>query len=469
MSLRFHRRQFFRKSAVLATAAAGTQLFAAPSILAAPPPNSKLNIAGIGVGGRGAALVEAFLGENMVAICDVAEDTRSGCLQRVERFNKDHGLSRALPRTFSDYREMFDKMHGQIDAVFVATPDHHHAVASMTAIRLGKHVYCEKPLTHNIREARLLTQAAREHKVATQMGNQGREGEGWRRMCEWIWAGAIGNVQEVHVWTDRPGIPSHFWWPQGGGRPPGADPIPAGLNWDAWLGAAPVRPYLGTYKSGKFQGHSVYQPFVWRGWWDFGTGAVGDIGCHAMSGLFTALKIEYAEAVELVKDSGDGTQEMFPSSSIIRWDIPARGAMPPCKIFWYDGGYYPSRDICELPPGQQFPEGGMILVGDKGKMSDGPHLMSKERSGEFKPPEPSIPRCASNHFAEWVAACQGGRPAFSNFDHAGPLTEMVLLGNLAIRAGVGRKVQWDGPGMKSTNLPEVNRFVQREYRKGWSL
>ena len=348
------------------------------------PPSEKLNIAGIGVGGRGSAHVKAFLNENLVAVCDVVEGARNGCLGQIERFNKDHDLSRPLPKSFSDYREMFDKMHGQIDAVFVATPDHHHAMASMTAMRLGKHVYCEKPLTHNIREARLLTLAAREHNVATQMGNNGREGEGWRRLCEWIWAGAIGNVQEAHVWTDRAGIPKRFWWPQGGNRPAGADPTPAGLNWDAWLGPAPERPYLNTYKEGKFQGKSVYQPFVWRGWWDFGTGALGDIGCHAMSGLFTALKIEYAEAVELVKDSGDGTTEMFPTSSIIRWDIPSRAGMPPCKIFWYDGGYYPSREICELAPGQEFPDNGAIFIGDKGKMTGEPRLMSEERRKEFQ-------------------------------------------------------------------------------------
>jgi hypothetical protein len=469
MSTRFHRRQFLGRTAALAAAAVGTQFFPVPNILAARSPSSKLNIAGIGVGGRGAAHVDAFLNENLVAICDVVEAARNNCLAQIERFNKDHGLSRPLPKSFSDYRKMFDKMHAQIDAVSVAAPDHHHATASMTAIRLGKHVYCEKPLTHNIREARLLTLAAREHKVATQMGNNGREGEGWRRLCEWIWAGAIGNVREAHIWTDRAGIPNHLWWPQGGNRPPGADPMPAGLNWDAWLGPAPERPFLNTYKDGKYKGTSVYQPFVWRGWWDFGTGALGDIGCHAMSGLFTALKIEFAEAVELVKDSGDGTTEMFPTSSIIRWDIPPRAGMPPCKIFWYDGGYYPSREICELAPGREFPDNGAIFIGDKGKMTGEPSLMSEERRKEFTMPKPSIPRCASNHFAEWVTACKGGRAAFSNFDHAGPLTEMVLLGNLAVRAGVGKKVQWDGPNMKSTNLPELSRFVRRENRKGWSL
>jgi hypothetical protein len=337
------------------------------------------------------------------------------------------------------------------------------------AMKLGKHVYCEKPLTHSIYESRQLTLAAREHKVATQLGNNGREGEGWRRLCEWIWAGAIGNVLEAHIWTDRAGIPKHFWWPQGSSRPAGADPVPGGLNWDTWLGPAPERPYLGTYKDGKFKGHPVYTPFVWRGWWDFGTGALGDIGCHAMSGLFSALKIEYAESVELVKDSGDGTKEMFPCSSIVRWDIPARAGMPPCKIFWYDGGYYPSREICGIGPNQEFPDNGAIFIGDKGKMNGGPTLLSADRMKDFKAPPPSIPRCASNHFTEWVTACKGGRAAFSNFDHGGPLTEMVLLGNLAIRAGLGKKVQWDGPNMKCLNLPELNQLVRREYRKGWSL
>jgi hypothetical protein len=170
-----------------------------------------------------------------------------------------------------------------------------------------------------------------------------------------------------------------------------------------------------------------------------------------------------------VKDSGDGTTEMFPTSSIVRWDIPSRAGMPPCKIFWYDGGYYPSREICDLSPGHEFPDNGAIFIGDKGKMTEEPRLMSEELRKGFKIPEPSIPRCASNHFEEWVTACKGGRTAFSNFDHAGPLTEMVLLGNLAIRAGIGKKVQWDGPGMQSTNLPELNRFARREYRQGWSL
>jgi predicted dehydrogenase len=452
-----------------AGAVAASQVFATPSILAQRSPNSVLNIAGIGVAGRGGAHVKASLNENIVALCDVREQAIDGSLKHVERYNKEHGLDRPLPEKFVDYREMFDKMGDRIDAVFVATPDNLHAPASLMAIKRGKHVYCEKPLTHDIDEARQLTLAARQHKVATQMGNQGRAEEGWRLLAEYVWAGAIGDVREVHVWTDRPGIETRFWWPQGGTRPPGADPVPEGLHWDEWLGPAPERPYLDTYKEGKFKGKRVYQPFVWRGWWDFGTGALGDIGCHALSGIYTALKIEFAEAVELVKDSGDTTDEMFPASSIIRWDVPARADMPPCKLFWYDGGYYPPPEVTELAAGQKYPSNGKILVGDKGKMTfyGTPQLIPPEKMQRLPKPDPIIPRCESDHFQEWITACKGGRPAFSNFDHAGPLTELVLLGNLAIRAGVGNRVEWDGPKMQSPNRPELNRYVKRSYRSGW--
>ncbi len=472
MTRRLHRRRFLQNSAALTAAAAAIGQFPAPALLAQGSPNAKLNIAGIGVGGRGGAHVLPSLEENLVAVCDSAENAVKGCLRRVENEYKKRDLKKPLPKAFSDYRELFDKMHGQIDAVVVATPDHHHAPASMRAIKLGKHVYCEKPLTHDIYESRQIALAAKEHKVATQMGNGGRADQGWRLMCEMIWTGAIGNVQEVHVWTDRPGISKRFWWPQGGNRPAGCDPVPNTLNWDVWLGPAPERPYLGDYKDGKFKGKHVYQPFVWRGWWDFGTGALGDIGCHAISGTFTALKIEYATSVELVKDSGDTTSEMFPCSSMIRWDIPARADMPPCKLFWYDGGYYPSREIGEWAKDQEPPTNGTILVGDKGKMSfyGNPRLMPESRMKDYKKPAPVIPRCESDHFREWVTAAKGGRPAFSNFvDHAGPLTEFVLLGNLAVRAGVGKKVQWNGPAMKCTNMADLNCLVRHEYRKGWTL
>jgi predicted dehydrogenase len=433
--------------------------------------NEKLHIAGIGVGGQGGSHVGPSLRENLVAICDASQASLNGCLRHAERTYKEQGVDKPLPKTFSDYRKLFDAMTGEMDAVFVATPDNHHATASMMAIKRGKHVYCEKPLTHDIFEARQLTLAARQHKVATQMGNQGRAAEGWRLLCETIWAGAIGNVREAHVWTDRAGIPKRPWWPQGGSRPEGSDPVPNGLDWDVWLGPAPKRPFLGTYKDGKFKGQNVYQPFVWRGWWDFGTGALGDIGCHAMSGMFTALKIEHAAAVHLVKDSGDTTADMFPRSSIICWDIPARGNMPPCKVFWYDGGYYPPREVGEVPEGQEYPDNGTIIVGDRGKLNfygSGPRLMPEEKMKAFPKPAPLFPRCRTDHFTEWTAACKGGQ-TFSSFDHAGPLTEMVLLGNLAIRAGAGKRVEWDGPNMKCTNAPELDQYVRREYRSGWTL
>ncbi|MGA2030811.1 MAG: Gfo/Idh/MocA family oxidoreductase [Thermoguttaceae bacterium] len=425
--------------------------------------NEKLNIAGIGVGGRGAAHVQTSLRENLVAICDVVEGTLEGCRRQIEKEQP----GRPLPKIFFDYRKLLEEMPAGIDAVFVATPDHQHAPASMMAMKLGKHVYCEKPLTHNIAEARAMTLAARQHKLATQMGNQARASDGWRVLCEMVWAGMIGNVSDLHVWTDRPGIAKRFWWPQGGPRPAGADPVPKGLHWDLWLGSAPERPYLDTYREGKFQGKRVYQPFVWRGWWDFGTGALGDIGCHAMSGPFSALKIEHAAAVELLKDSQDTTSEMFPSASIVRWEIPARGAMPACKIFWYDGGLYPPREVGELAAAKQYPDNGSILVGDRGKISFydyKPRLIPAEKMKGFQLPPPLIARCASDHFGEWVTACKGGRPPASNFDHAGPLAELVLLGNLAIRAGAGKRVEWDGPNMKCTNLPELNQHVGREYR-----
>jgi predicted dehydrogenase len=435
--------------------------------------NEALAIAGIGVGGRGGSHVQSTLasGENLVAACDASESAVRNCLRRVEEENKKRGLDRPAPKAFSDYRELFDTMEKEIDAVFVGAPDHHHAPASMRAIARKKHVYCEKPLTHTIDEARRLAQAARERKVATQMGNQGRADEGWRTLCEYIEAGAVGAVKEIHIWTDRPGIPKRFWWPQGGTRPAGANPVPPGLNWDAWLGPAPERPYLGTYPEGKFKGKHVYQPFVWRGWWDFGTGALGDIGCHSMSGIYSALKIESASAVELVKDSGDATDEMFPSASVLRWDIPARGAMPPCKLFWYDGGLYPDPALFDRPAEWRYPDNGRFLIGEKGKLNfsadDRPPVFLDPAPKDFQPPPKTLPRCASDHFKEWVAAAKGGRPAFSHFDHAGPLTEFVLLGNLAIRAGVGKKVEWDGAAMRCTNRPELNALVKRPHRKGW--
>jgi predicted dehydrogenase len=473
MSSRVTRRTFVRRSSQAAAVLAGASCLGVPAVLAERSPNSKLNIAGIGVAGRGRAHVRPSAGENLVAVCDVVEKSIDGCMRGVEKYYKDEKLKKPLPQVFYDYRQMLDKIHKQIDAVFVATPDHHHAPAAMRAIKLGKHVYCEKPLTHTIDEARQLRLAAQQHKVATQLGNQGRASEGWRLLCEWIWAGVIGQVKELHVWTDRAGNPNRFWWPQGATCPKGSDPIPAGLHWEEWLGPAKMRPYVDTYKEGKFKGRQVYQPFVWRGWWDFGTGALGDIGCHALSGPFSALKIEYASAVELIADTGDTTKDQYPTASTIRWKVPARAGMAPCTVTWYDGGHHPTREIAELAPNKPFPDTGAILIGERGKISYygfSPRLLPESKMKEFvnRPPK-TIPRCASDHFGEWITACKGGRPAFSNFDHAGPLTEFVLLGNMAIRAGRGKEVLWDGANMKCTNRPELNQFVHGVYRKGWEV
>jgi predicted dehydrogenase len=462
VNLTLQRRDFLRAGAAAALASV---VGGGRAALGEPPPGNKLRIACIGVGGRGAAHVAPALAENLAAICDVSQTALDACQRQIENIRRDRGLSGAPPRTFHDYRQLFDQLHRQIDAVVVATPDHHHAPAAMRAIKLGKHVYCEKPLTYCLDEARRLALAAREAKLATQLGIQGRAMESWRLMCEWLWAGAIGNVREAHAWTNRPG----HWWPQGGTRPQGEDPVPEGLHWDEWLGPAPRRPYLGVHKQGPFQGRPVYHPMSWRGWWDFGCGALGDMGCHILSGLFTALKIEHAEAVELVKDSGDGNEEMFPNSTVIRWDIPARGEMPPCKIFWYDGQYRPPRELLGPAPSDEYLANGAVLIGEKGSLTDQPSIMPEQRMRDFKPPEPSIPRCKSDHFGEWVAACKGGSKATADFDHGGPLTEMVLLGNLAIRAGLGKKVVWDGPNLRSANLPELNRFITRQYRPGWEL
>jgi len=358
---------------------------------------------------------------------------------------------------------MFDEMAKGIDAVFVATPDHHHAPASMLALAHRKHVYCEKPLTHSIYEARRLAEAARQAKVATQMGNQGMSSEGTRLLVEFIQAGAIGPVREVHVWTDRP----VNWWPQGVDRPAYTDPVPAGLDWDLFLGPAPERPYAEVHRDGPFKGKKVYHPFVWRGWWDFGTGALGDIACHAMAPAFWALGLGLPAAVE-ARHSGCNT-ETFPNWSVITYEFPARGERPPAKLVWYDGKQKPPRPP-ELEPERNLGDNGSLFVGEKGAilLDQAPRLLPEAKMKEYKRPDPSIPRVPKDdHHEDWFLACKGGRPACSNFDFAGPLTEAALVGNLAIR--FGKRIEWDGPAMKATNAPEAAPLVRREYRKGWTL
>jgi len=408
------------------------------------PPSDKLNVAGIGVGGKGAGDIGGCSEENIVALCDVDEKQAGKTFEKYPKARK-----------FKDFRRMLEKMEKQIDAVTVATPDHVHAPAAMMAIKMKKHVYVEKPLTHSVYEARMLTQAARKYGVATQMGNQGHSSEGARLICEWIWDGAIGHVRQVHAWTDRPG----GRWPQGVGRPEKIDKVPSTLAWDFWLGPAPWRPY-----------NKVYVPFKWRGWWDFGTGALGDMGCHIIDPAFWALKLTAPTSVEAI--STPVNDETAPVVSKVDYEFPARGDMPPVKLSWYDGELRPTNPEV-LEPGRRMgsDNGGTLFVGDKGMLVCGcygksPRLIPETKMKEYNRPSKSIPRVEGHH-QDWLQACKGGTPPCSNFDYAGPLTETVLLGNVAIRTG--RMIYWDPQNMKITNIPEANKYLRREYRSGWEI
>jgi predicted dehydrogenase len=405
------------------------------------PPSEKLNIAGIGVGGQGTRDLEQVSDENIVALCDVDE----------ERAAETYDLYPEAKK-YCDFRKMLEK-EKNIEAVIVATPDHTHAVASMMAIKMGKHVYCEKPLTYSIYEARQLTKAARQAKVATQMGNQGHSGEGNRLIYEWIRDGAIGPVREVHTWTNRP------IWPQGIDRPKETPPPPNTLDWDLWLGPAPDRPY-----------NPAYLPFKWRGWWDFGTGALGDMACHIVDSPFWALKLGHPISVEA--SSTKVNSETYPLASTVHYYFPAREGMPPVKMTWYDGGIMPPQPE-ELEPGRRMgsDNGGALFVGEKGKLvcgcyGGGPRLIPEAKMAAYERPPKTIPRVKGHH-KDWVQACKGGRPACSNYDYAGPLAEVVLLGNIALR--VRGKLYWDGPNMRFTNNDDANKYIHRKYRKGWTL
>ncbi len=441
-------RRMSRRDFVVSTAAAAAAFTIVPRhVLGGPgytPPSDKLNIAGIGVGGMGRDNVrDCAATENIYALCDVDEEYAAECFNEYPKAKK-----------YADYRKMLEK-EKNIDAVIVATPDHTHAVIAMMAMKMGKHAFVQKPLTNTIYEARMLAEAARKHKVATQMGNQGHAGEGNRLMCEWVADGAIGPVREVHCWTDRP----VGWWAQGVDRPEETPRVPRTLNWDLWLGPAPYRPY-----------NPAYVPFAWRGFWDFGTGSLGDMGCHIMDTPVWVLNLEHPTSVEAI--STPVNSETAPISSVITLRFPARGNMPPVKMTWYDGGLMPPRPD-ELEEGRRMGDndGGVLLVGDKGTimcscLGSNPRLIPETKMEAYEQPAKTIPRSPGIHEG-WIEACKGGKPASSNFDVSGPLTEIVLLGNLALRTG--RRLEWDGPNMKVTNFPEANKYVHREYREGWSL
>ena len=414
------------------------------------PPSEKLNIAGIGIGGQGRADLEALEGQNIVALCDVDWDYAAPVFKKYP-----------AAKRYKDFRQMLD-VEKNIDAVVIATPDHIHAVAAMAAIKHGKHVYCEKPLTRTVTEARRLTEAAKGAKVATQMGNQGMAFEGNRLIKEWIWGGVIGPVREVHVWSDRP---THrgkrpLWWPQGIERPQDTPAMPATLDWDLWLGPAPWRPY-----------HPAYVPFKWRGWWDFGSGGLGDMGIHNLAPVFDALKL--GPPVSVHASSTPVFKETVPLAALVHYEFAARDDMPALTLHWYDGGLLPARPE-ELEVDRPLDaEDGIIFVGDKGKIlvrgwgGERPRLIPESKHREYKFPARTLPRSIGHH-EEWVRACKQGTPTESHFGFAGPLTEAVLLGSVAIRTG-GEKLLWDSENMKVTNSEEATALLHYPYREGWSL
>ena len=413
------------------------------------PPSEKLNVAGIGVGGRGAADINACEGENVVALCDVDQSRAGGTFKKFPN-----------AKVYQDFRKMLDAEDKNIDAVTIGTPDHIHAPAAIRAMKMGKHVYCEKPMAHTVWEAREMARVARKMGVVTQMGNQGHAGDGLRLYYEFIKDGAIGKVKEVHVWTDRAGVPGgRAWWPQGVDRPTDTPPVPEGLDWDLWLGPAPERPY-----------NPAYVPFKWRGWFDYGCGALGDMAVHNADPAFFALDLGAPIAAEA--DSSPVNNETFPEWSIITYYFPAKGDRPAVTMKWYDGGKLPPRPE-ELEEGRNLGDNGILFVGDKGKLlgpshAGAPRLIPESRMKEYGRP-PKVLERSIGHHEEWIKACKEGKPkdAKSGFWYAGPFTEALLVGNLAVRTG--KRVEWDRKQMKVTNVPEANQYVTKKYRSGWEI
>src|SRR5579864_4107566 len=436
MNRRTNRRDFLRESSV---ATAGLWVVGSRVLADNASPNEKVNVAIVGVAGRGEAHVKEIPegGGTVVALCDVDERHLGSAAEKHPHAKK-----------YSDFREMLDKQHKEIDAVVVATPDHTHTVAAVAAMKLGKHCYCEKPLTHSIYEARVMAETAARNKVASQMGNQGHSGDNTRTIVEIVRSGAIGPVKEVHAWTNRP------IWPQGIDRPKEYDPVPHYLNWDLWLGPAPERPYVANKPRPDGKEEQVYHPFAWRGWWDFGTGALGDMACHIMDVAYWALDLRNPSSVESIGEPHK--PENGPISEVIHYEFPARGDKPPVKLTWYDGGKKPPEELIE---GEEMKEGGSLLIGEKGKIYiphdyGGKHvLLPKKQFEGFKDPEQTIPRSPGHH-KDFIEACKNpSRPACSNFSYSGPLTEMVLLGVVAFR--VGHKIEWDAHNMRVTNCSEA--------------
>jgi predicted dehydrogenase len=465
--------QTTRRQFLGAAAAAAAVTIVPRHVLGGPgfvPPSEKVNIAIVGAGGQGRTNARNLFHEpdaQIIAVCDVADVTDlsafyyggSGGRKPVRaEIEKHYGGTKPGFRCaeYEDFRVMLDKERA-IDAVLCATPDHTHAVVSITAMRQGKHVYCEKPLTHNVWEARQVARVAKEMGVATQMGNHGHSGEGLRLTYEWIHDGAIGPIREVHAWSDTGG------WRREPGRPAETPPVPAGLDWDLWLGPREPRPY-----------HPAYAPYNWRGWWAFGTGSIGDMACHNIDPAVWALNLSTPLSIESTADVVDSEVASL-TPSICIYEFGPRDAMPPVRLTWYDGGKRPP-----MPPGidpndpkQRLGEGGngIVFIGEKGIITCGgwagmPRLLPLSLHREYKRPAKTLPR-SKGHHADWVAACKGGAPASGNFEYSARLTELVLLGNVALRTK--KKLLWNGPEMKATNAPEADQFLKEQYRKGWEI
>ena len=451
-------RRHFIKYTTLAT---GAFAVAGPYIVRGQNLNSRIQVGVVGAGGKGSSDTDetAKAGGVIVGLCDVDKTTLDA-----------RGAKYPDAKRYRDFRKMITEMDKGIDAVIVATPDHLHAPASIMAMKAGKHCFCQKPLTHSVYEARMMRDTAKKMKVATQMGNQGSAGNGLRRAVEVIQAGVIGKPQQLHVWSNRP------IWPQGQGRPEGSDPVPETLDWDLWLGPAPFRPF----KKG------AYHPFAWRGIQDFGTGALGDMACHTVNMPFRALKLGYPTEVEA--ESTGMNKESWPLSSKIRFQFPEREGLPPLSFWWYDGKpkaketHRPHADLVEDIVAMQgeLPGSGCLIIGDKGRifspddygsqfflrMNDEKELVQSNKHEALKSIPESIPR-SPGHYVEWIEAIKGGRSAYSNFDIAAYLTEIILLGCVALRTGT--KLDWDGPKMRAKNTKEAAQYVKREYRQGWTL
>ncbi len=407
------------------------------------PPSEKLNIAGIGVGGQGGGVLNDMKSENIVALCDVDSA-------------KAAHTFKAFPHAeqFKDYRVMLDKRK-DIEAVMIATPDHMHAPITLAALRAGKHVYVEKPMCHSIEESRVMRRIAKETGLVTQMGNQGHAGDGLRQIREWILAGAIGAVREVHGWSDRP----KRWWPQPVETPTQAMPVPPDLNWDLWIGGAPFRPY-----------HRAYHPHDWRGWFAFGTGAVGDMAVHNIDPAFYALDLQAPLAAE-AQTSPIGKQT-YPAWQIITLEFGARGAQPPVKLTWYDGGKLPKKPA-HLGDEIDLGTNGILFVGDKGTMlcggwSGAPKLFPDSRRDEFKRPPKTIPR-SIGHRPEFIKACKDKKPedAKAGFAYSGPFVESLLVGVLAAR--LQKRIEWNSANMRAKNAPEADSIIRKKYRPGFGI